>query len=117
MGEPPADTRVAAATKGGWPEQWDNYNNQRTWTIIDELLAVSSEIGKEPAPVALNWVKNRPGVTAPIIGARNEKQLASNLGSVGWELPEELRTRLDRVSEIKPTYPHDFIEACQASRR
>ncbi len=84
MTAPPPDTRVAAATEGGWPERWYAYNTERMWKVIDELLSVSAELEHEPAAVALNWLKGRPGVTAPIIGARTVEQLASNLGCLGW---------------------------------
>lgn len=117
MSAPPADTRVHAATKGGWPEQWANYNTERTWRIVDALVGVASELGREPAQVALNWVKDRRGVTAPIVGARNTKQLQTNLASVGWKLPQEQRDRLTEASEPPRFYPHDFVEQAQSARR
>ena len=70
MDEPPKGTRMRKAEDEGWSEAWSAYNTERTWRVIDELIAVSEEVGKSPAQVALNWVMNRPGVTAPIIGAR-----------------------------------------------
>ena len=47
------------------------------------------EIGKSPAQIALNWLLQRPGVTAPILGARTMEQLEDNLGAVGWSLSME----------------------------
>ena len=44
---------------------------------------------KKPAQVAINWLLQRPGVTTPIIGARTNEQLESNLGAVGWSLSTE----------------------------
>ncbi|MCX7670246.1 MAG: aldo/keto reductase [Anaerolineae bacterium] len=110
MAAPPENTRVDAAEKGGWSESWTAYNNERTWRIIDELLAVAQELGKTPAQVALNWVKDRPGITAPIIGARNLAQLEDNLGCVGWRLSPEQAERLNRVSQMElPLYPHATV--------
>ncbi len=105
----PEDTRVGQATKHGWSENWDAYNTERTWAVIDELVAVAGETGKSAAQVALNWVKDQPGVTSPIIGVRNMAQLDDNLGAVDWKLSEEQRTRLDTVSAIEGPYPYDFI--------
>lgn len=106
---PPADTRVAIAMQRGWSENWDNYNTERTWSILDALFEIAQEAGKTPAQVALNWVKDKPGVTAPIIGARTLAQLEDNLGAVDWALTPEQRAKLDEVSAIRPPYPYDFI--------
>jgi aryl-alcohol dehydrogenase-like predicted oxidoreductase len=57
--------------------------------------------------VALNWLLCRPGVTAPIIGARNLDQLSENLGSAGWSLSQDRIATLDSASEPDVTYPYD----------
>ena len=101
MDAPPEGSRVDSAEKEGWSEAWSTYNNEHTWSVIDELLAVSAEIDKEPAQVALRWLLQRPGVTAPIIGARTTGQLESNLGASGWSLAEEHMERLTAISEMK----------------
>lgn len=113
---PPDDTRVAAASQRGWSESWSNYANERTWSVIDTLVAVAEDIGKTPAQVALNWVKDQPVVTSPIIGARTLRQLQDNLGAVGWSLSAEQRQRLNEVSELNPPYPYDFIKMVMGNR-
>jgi aryl-alcohol dehydrogenase-like predicted oxidoreductase len=60
--------------------------------------------------VALNWVLHRPGVTAPLLGARTTEQLRENLAAAGWRLDEEHRTQLDQVSAIDLGYPHDWLQ-------
>ena len=112
----PEGTRVDNATRFGWGESWDAYNTERTWTIIDELLAVAGETGKTPAQVALRWVMQRPGVTAPIIGARTMEQLESNLNACGWTLSDEHMARLTEISDPGLPYPHDFIQGVRGSR-
>ena len=52
-----------------------------------------------PLEVALAWVRDRPGVTAPIVGARTAAQLKDALGVEDKELPPEIRAALDDVSE------------------
>jgi aryl-alcohol dehydrogenase-like predicted oxidoreductase len=116
MAAPPDDTRVALASKQGWSESWEAYNEERTWNVIDMLIAVAEELGKTPAQIALNWVKDQPGVTAPIIGARNMEQLNDNLASVGWALPEDQRQQLDEVSAIPGPYPYDVVDRNAANR-
>ncbi len=109
MQAPLAGTRVDTATEQDWSEKWDTYANERTWQIVDELLSVAEAEGKTAAQVALNWVLHRPGVTAPIIGARTLEQLNDNLGASGWELAEEHRQRLDEASEIELPYPYNWV--------
>lgn len=116
MTAPPANSRVRQAEIEGWSESWSRYNNERTWGIIDALLAVSQELGKTPAQVAINWLAGRPGVTAPIIGARNVDQLGDTLGAAGWTLPDEAKRRLTVASESEAPYPYDFIEDKQGTR-
>ncbi len=116
MATPPADTRVAIAEERGWSESWSNYNTERTWHIVDTLLAVADETDKHPAQVAINWLLQRPGVTAPIIGSRTMEQLETNLGGAGWTLSEEHMARLNEASEPGLPYPYDVVANAQKSR-
>lgn len=84
--------------------------DDRTWNIVDAVGKVAAEIGKTPAQVALNWVVNKPGVTAPIIGARNLTQLEDNLGAIGWQLEKPQRDALGWASAFRLGYPHEFIQ-------
>jgi aryl-alcohol dehydrogenase-like predicted oxidoreductase len=109
MEGPPEGTRVEEASKQGWSESWQTYATERTWTIIDTMLAISEQTGKSAAQIALNWMLQMPGVTAPIIGARTMKHLEDNLGACGWSLTPEQMERLNLVSEKTLPYPHNMI--------
>lgn len=113
---PPEGTRIGTAEKYGWSEAWSRYNNERTWRILDKLLEVSKEVGREPSQVALRWLLQRPGVTAPIIGARNMDQLKVNLGASGWKLESKYIESLTEVSELELFYPYDFVMNAQKRR-
>jgi aryl-alcohol dehydrogenase-like predicted oxidoreductase len=107
MTAPPSGSRIEIAEEQGWSEAWSTYNNEHTWTVIDALLAVSEEIDKPPAQVAIKWLLQRPEVTAPIIGARTSEQLESNLAVRGWTLTNEQIDRLDQASDLSvPYYPY-----------
>jgi aryl-alcohol dehydrogenase-like predicted oxidoreductase len=108
MDAPLSGTRVEDATQKGWSEGWNTYNTEHTWCVIDELFAIAQETGKSAAQVALNWLLQRPGVTAPIIGARSMEQFDDNMGSVGWALSDEQMNRLNQASDKPLPYPYHF---------
>jgi aryl-alcohol dehydrogenase-like predicted oxidoreductase len=109
MSAAPAGTRVERAEREGWSEQWGAYANERTWSVVDTLLAVAAEAGRTPAQVALRWLLQRPGVTAPIIGARDLDQFHDNLGATGWALTDAQMERLTTSGDGPLPYPHDVL--------
>jgi aryl-alcohol dehydrogenase-like predicted oxidoreductase len=82
---------------------------ERNLAIAREVSAVAAEIGCSPAQVAINWLRTREGVVIPMIGARNVKQLADNLGALEAPLPSAMLERLDAASAIRLGFPHDFL--------
>ena len=109
------DERPTGATRLGEDpdrgvEAYDRRNVEQTWRVIDALTKIARDRNVTPAQVALNWVTNRPAVTASILGVRNVKQLEDNLGAAGWSLTPEETTLLDEVSEPRlPDYPYGFV--------
>lgn len=83
--------------------------NDRNWEILDALLAISKELGRSPAEVALNWITKRPGISSTIIGATRLEQLDANLGALGFNIPAELSARLDAASEPLLHHPYSFF--------
>jgi aryl-alcohol dehydrogenase-like predicted oxidoreductase len=113
---PPPDTRIEESEKQGWSESWAAYANARTWQVIDMLLAIAAEVEKTAAQVALNWLLQKPTVTAPIIGARTMAHLEDNLGATGWSLTSEQVSRLDQSSALPLPYPYESLAQQRASR-
>jgi aryl-alcohol dehydrogenase-like predicted oxidoreductase len=113
MEAPPDNTRVDTASKNGWGENWQRYNNEQTWSVIDCLLEIANEVGKSAAQVALNWLLRQPGVTAPIIGARTMEQLEDNMAASGWALTDEQVAQLNAASEQPLPYPYDVVTRSQ----
>ena len=81
------------------------FEEERLFRIVDALDAVALETGRTVPQVALNWLLRRPTVSTIIVGARNEEQLAQNIGAVGWQLTAEQVAALDAASEVTPAYP------------
>jgi aryl-alcohol dehydrogenase-like predicted oxidoreductase len=84
---------------------------QRNIEIAREVGHVAEEIGATPAQVAIAWLRARPGVVVPIVGARRESQLRDNLGALGVALSADQRARLDAVSHVDLGFPSEFIRA------
>ncbi len=83
---------------------------ERNWRIVDELVAVASELGRPPAQVALAWVARRPGVVSTIIGATKPEQLDANLRALDLEIPAALADRLEAVSRPEVVHPYLFFQ-------
>jgi aryl-alcohol dehydrogenase-like predicted oxidoreductase len=81
----------------------------RNWQILKVLVDVAKQINRPPSQVALNWVATQPGITSTIIGASKLLQLEDNLRYSEFEIPTELRTRLDEVSAIESLHPYGFF--------
>jgi aryl-alcohol dehydrogenase-like predicted oxidoreductase len=93
-----------------YPDDSDSARMQ-DWAlkIGDEVAAVAEEIGCSPAHVAINWVRQQPGVVIPIIGARTEEQLRQNVEALKYPLNEAHLKRLDEISAVSMGFPHDFL--------
>ena len=92
-------------------EAYDLRNTDRTWAILEVVRAVANARTGSMGQVALNWVRNRPGVTSVLLGARSVEQLEDNLGSLEWDLNPNETQALDEVSAPGiPIYPHGFME-------
>jgi aryl-alcohol dehydrogenase-like predicted oxidoreductase len=114
--QPPApDSRVGRADR--WDDLPGQRENETTWQIIDTLRLIAQARSKTPSQVALNWLLQKPDVTAPIFGARTSAQLADNLGAVGWSLAQEELEQLDSVSSIPLPSPYSFIARYTRKRR
>ncbi|MBN1213655.1 MAG: aldo/keto reductase [candidate division Zixibacteria bacterium] len=84
--------------------------SDKSLAIADEVVKVATECGSSPARVALNWVRQQPGLIIPIIGARTAGQLKENLACLDRPLAAEHIERLNKVSEIELGFPHDFLK-------
>ncbi|RIA80933.1 aldo/keto reductase [Glomus cerebriforme] len=85
----------------------DIVKNERNWKILDEVIAISKEINRSPVQISLNWIKQKPGITSPVIGSRTVAQLEENLKALEFKLTPEQMARLDEVSKL-PEIPFPY---------
>jgi aryl-alcohol dehydrogenase-like predicted oxidoreductase len=98
----PADSRGASRDYGNFIRP---YLDDRASRIVGAVLTAADGLAVSPLSVALAWVRDRPGVVAPVIGARTTGQLRSSLEADATFLPDEIRTALDDVSAPDVGYP------------
>ena len=91
----PSDSRGAAPH---FARHIQAYMNSKCERIVDAVGVAASGLGYSPLEVALAWVRDAPGVTSAIIGARTGAQLRGVLKSEEITLPEILRSALNDVS-------------------
>jgi aryl-alcohol dehydrogenase-like predicted oxidoreductase len=91
----PADSRAATPHYADFVQP---YLNERGGRIVESVSTAAEGLGVSPLAVALSWVRDQPGVVAPIVGARTAGQLAVILEAEEITLPDEIRDALDDVS-------------------
>ncbi|MBN9174657.1 MAG: aldo/keto reductase [Microbacterium sp.] len=75
--------------------------------VVEAVATAAEGLATSPVAVALAWLRDRPGVSAPILGARTLGQLTGALASETLELPREILAALDDVSAPPVGYPED----------
>ncbi|HYX93714.1 MAG TPA: aldo/keto reductase, partial [Geodermatophilus sp.] len=95
-------------SRGASP-QWQGFiDGLRSATadrIVEAVVTAAEGLGTTPLAVALAWVRDRPGVTAPVVGARTAAQLQTSLDAEAVRLPAAIRTALEDVSAPYFGYP------------
>jgi len=98
----PAGTRAASPN---WSRFVEPYLTDEAARVVEAVRTAAKGLGVSPVAVALSWVRDRPGVAAPIVGARTAAQLATSLESESLTLPASIRSALDDVSAPSLGYP------------
>ena len=91
----PSDSRGAAPH---FAKHIEPYLDGRSTKIVEAVAVAADGLGFSPLEVALAWVRDAPGVTTSLIGARTGAQLRGVLKSEEISLPDIVRTALDEVS-------------------
>lgn len=85
--------------------------SSRNHAILTILQEVAQELDRSMAQIALNWLVNRPGVSAAIIGASKLSQLSDNISALDFTLPDGLSARLDAASRLPSPHPYALFDA------
>ena len=80
------------------------YYAEGDFAIVDRVVEVAERHGVKPAQVAIAWMLQKPGVTAPIIGASKMYQLEDAVAALDITLSAEDVTYLEQ-----PYQPHRIL--------
>jgi 1-deoxyxylulose-5-phosphate synthase len=74
------------------------------FTVVERLTAIADRRGVRNAQVALAWLLNKPGVTAPIIGASKMQHLEDAIAAL------EIMLEADEIKALEQPYePHRVL--------
>ncbi|MFD0787569.1 aldo/keto reductase, partial [Micromonospora azadirachtae] len=79
------------------------------WRVIDALDGVATELGRSMAQVAINRVATQPAVGSVIIGASSPEQVDGNVAALDFEIPRELRDRLEQAGAEPLPAPYSMF--------
>lgn len=88
-------------TKGGRYSGSDPMGrvNAATSKVVGKLATVAKRHGLSLTEMSLAWVVGQPGVTVPIIGAKNPDQLRQGVSSCQLQLSQNCLSAIDKVVE------------------
>lgn len=83
---------------------------EQDMAIVRGISEVAKQVGRPQTQVALNWLRQKPGIILPIMGARTPAHVIDNLGSLEWELDAEHIAKLDALNPPVPDYPYSVYQ-------
>lgn len=91
----PAESRAATPQLEPFVRPYLTEEHSR---VVNSVVTAAEGLDRTPLQVALAWVRDRPGVTSAVVGARTVAQLRASLQAEELTLPEEIKRALDDVS-------------------
>lgn len=88
----PSDARLA-----NHPGLTDKPEFARAVETTGQLAKIAEQAGVTLVQLALAWLVQQPGVTAPIIGPKNREQLTANLAAAEVTLSEDVNDAIDAI--------------------
>ncbi|HTQ05946.1 MAG TPA: aldo/keto reductase [Polyangiaceae bacterium] len=100
--------RRGGASKSRRESEFAKREREKHGAALEKYVALCTELGHEPADVALAWVLSRPQVAAPIVGPRTMEHLESCLGALEIRLESATLDKLDAIFPGYRTSPEAF---------
>jgi aryl-alcohol dehydrogenase-like predicted oxidoreductase len=90
----PEGSRAAANPQGIYAQRI----NRKGLEAAAGVPEIAARYGLTPAQVSLLWVKDQPGITAPLIGPRTLEQLDEMLQVADMRADDDLRAAFDQIN-------------------
>lgn len=91
-------------------------DKEKTYDIVDVITEIGQQYNASPSQIALTWVRQQPGITSTIIGAKNIEQLNDNIKSIEIELSTAHLERINAISTLTKEYPEWMVDRQSADR-
>jgi aryl-alcohol dehydrogenase (NADP+) len=100
-----AGSRRTQTIRSHSPMARDRFNRKSDEAVIDAVATVASNRGVAPAQIAVAWLLQQPGVTAPIVGATKAAHLEDPVKALKTMLSREECAALEGAYETQPPLP------------
>jgi len=77
------------------------------YDVLDRAIQVAENHGMKPAQIALAWLLNKPGITAPVVGASKMSHLEEAVAAVEIALSDEEMVFLEEPYQAHPILGHE----------
>lgn len=91
-------------------------DKEKAYNTVDVMKAIGQQHNATPAQVALAWVRQQPGITSTIIGAKTIEQVNANIQSTDVVLTADDLQKIDAVSPLPAQYPGWMVRRQSANR-
>ncbi|MBK0381050.1 aldo/keto reductase [Mucilaginibacter segetis] len=85
-------------------------DKEKAYDIVDVIAEIGKVHKVSAAQIALAWVRQQPGITSTIIGAKRADQLNDNIQSTNIELTDDELAKIEEVSALPKEYPGWMVE-------
>jgi aryl-alcohol dehydrogenase-like predicted oxidoreductase len=103
-----AGSRRTGTVRSHSPMARDRFKRPADEAVIDAVAAVARARGASPAEIAIAWLLQQPGVTAPIIGATQARHLEDPVKALDTQLTPEETAQLEGAYQTQPPLPVYF---------
>jgi aryl-alcohol dehydrogenase (NADP+) len=86
------------------PYSDNDYYHEQDFAIVDRIAAVAQQRGVKNAQVAMAWILQKPGITAPILGATKSVYIDEAVAAMSIKLTEEEMKSLE-----EPYQPREIL--------
>ncbi|EAZ82820.1 aldo/keto reductase [Algoriphagus machipongonensis] len=91
-------------------------DKEKAYDLVDIMGEIAQSYDVSIAQIALAWVRQQPGVSSTIIGAKTLDQLSDNIASTDLVLTADDLTKIDEISPLPKQYPGWMVERQSAYR-